>query len=290
MDRELDLRRLRAFLVVAEELNVGRAAERLNITQPALSRQIHALEALVGAELLLRRPRGVALTEAGRELCAEGERLLAHSARALDRTRRAGQGHLGHLAVGFIGSALDVVVRLLGELRSRHPEIDFTLSERAYRQQTAGITTGEDDAAFVRDVVNDDAWQLVELCREESCLVVPVSHALSDRDRISDRELQTLLNEPFVSTRRWLAQRGFEPRTLSEVASTRATLRLVEEGVGLSLMPAGYRSQAGPGVRFVPVEGQGSTLQLALPRRSPSAVARRFMALVAQEFGVARPF
>ncbi|MBF8189952.1 LysR family transcriptional regulator [Nonomuraea sp. K274] len=285
MTSEVDLRLIRSFLAVAEESHVGRAAERLHVSQPTLSRQVQALEAQVGAVLLIRGPHGVSLTEAGRELMVEGERLLAQSGRALDRARRAARGDLGHLSVGFVGSALDAVVSLLGEMRLRHVGVAFTLTERPFREQTAGLATGEDDVAFVRDEnAADSAWRLVELLREDMCLVVPATHPMAERVRVTRKELLAMAGEPFLSTRRWMSLKGFEPRSMDEVASTVATLRLVEAEVGVSLMPARYRSQAGPGVRFVPVAGHTSSLQLALPHRPQSAVTRLFIGLVAERF------
>src|SRR4051812_34654299 len=122
----LDLRLLRSFLAVHEERHLGRAAERLNLTQPALTRQMQALEARVGVQLLHRLPRGMEPTEAGKVLAAHGRRLLAESDRALDQTRRAARGEYGHLAIGFIASAAGrTMAPLLHDLRDRHPGVTF---------------------------------------------------------------------------------------------------------------------------------------------------------------------
>src|SRR4051812_7250681 len=119
---DLELRLLRSLLVVADERHLGRAAARLAITQPALSRQMQTLEARVEAPLLVRLPRGVELTEAGRVLAADARRLVDDSDRALDRARRAGRGDLGHLRIGFIASAADrLMAPLLRRLADRSP-------------------------------------------------------------------------------------------------------------------------------------------------------------------------
>ena len=277
---ELESRLLRAFVTVAEELHFGRAAARLNITQPALSRQVQQLELQIGAQLLARGPHGVALTEAGRVLRADGERLLAQGGRALDRARRAASGDLGHLSAGFVGSALDLVVAALGEMRERHAGVAFTTTERAFREQTAGLESGEDDVAFVRDIEPGSAFAVTALRPEPLCLVVPAAHPLAGRVRVTRRELlKAVASTPIVSTRRWMGLQGLDPPTLDEVASTLATLRLVAAGVGISYMPAGYRSQAGGGVNFVPVSGESSILQIATVPRPPSPVAHRFIEL-----------
>lgn len=277
----LDARLLRAFVTVADELHFGRAATRLNLTQPALSRQVQQLERRIGSPLLVRGSHGVTLTEAGRVLRTDAERLLAQGSRALDRARRAGRGELGHLSVGFVGSALDVVVGLLGSLRSLHPDVVFTVTERAFREQTAGLEAGEDDAAFVRDLRPNGAFELVEIRREPLCLVVPTDHRLAARDRLTRRELlREVSRSPFVTTQRWMGLHGLDPDALDEVASTPLTLRLVAARVGLSYMPSGYRDQAPPDtVRFVPVSGESSVLQLAIGRRPVPPVAERFIAL-----------
>src|SRR4051794_10082733 len=149
----LELRLLRSLLAVAEERHLHRAAERLSLSQPALSRQMQTLEARVGAPLLVRQPRGVELTEAGRVLVADARRLVVESDRALDRTRRAARGELGHVSIGFIASAADrVMAPLLRTFVDRYPGVSFSLTERAWTQQVEGLETGADDVAFVRDL------------------------------------------------------------------------------------------------------------------------------------------
>lgn len=284
MTSEVELRLLRAFRAVADELHIGRAAEVLHVSQPTLSRQMQALESQIGTPLFLRTPHGVALTESGAELRIESDLLLAQAAHAVNRTRRAGSGDLGQLSVGFIGSALDLVVDLLTRMRHRHPAVSIHLTERPYMEQAAGIQVHEDDVAFVRDETPTDAVAVFDLAQEPTCLVIPSTHALAGRSRITHQELVALAAERFLTTRRWMALRGISPRRLDEVTSTRATLRLIQSGVGISLMPQGYRSQAGPDVRFVPVDGHDTTLQLAIPRRPTPPVARRFLNLVDELF------
>src|SRR4051794_31010370 len=136
LELELELRLLRAFVMVAEELHFGRAAARLNITQPALSRQIRDLEDRVETRLLDRGPRGATLTEAGRVLLGDARRLLEQAARMRDRAFQAGQGTLGHVTVGAIGSTIPTLVGpLLREMRARYGQIAFTLVEHQWETQ-----------------------------------------------------------------------------------------------------------------------------------------------------------
>src|SRR3954451_12865989 len=160
----LELRLLRSFLVVYEERHFGRAAQRLQLTQPALTRQVQTLEARIGAPLLLRLPRGVEPTEAGSVLATHARRVIAESERALEQTRRAARGEYSHLAVGFIASAADrTMAPLLGALRDHHPGVTLSLTERTWAVQTDGLENGWDDVAFVRDLPPESPWRALEL-------------------------------------------------------------------------------------------------------------------------------
>jgi DNA-binding transcriptional LysR family regulator len=265
---ELDLRLLRSFVTVAAEGHFGRAATRLAITQPALTRQIQNLEAQIGAAVFIRRTRDLALTEAGRVLLGEAERLLAHSQRALERTRRTAHGDSGHLSLGFLASASDIVVELVRRTRQRHPGITFTFNERAWLEQSAGIESGEDDAAFLRDVPAQVPWQRLELVREPLCVVVPDDHRLASRKRVRAQDLRNLADTPFVASHRWLSrcedEWGFTPRIADEVVSLTATYALVRAGFGVSLLPLAYAPHA-DGIAFVPIGGTTTRLEICWP-------------------------
>jgi len=262
---ELELRLLRSFVTVATEGHFGRAAKRLNITQPALTRQIQDLEARVGAAVLIRRPRDLELTEAGRVLLGEAERLLAHSRRALERTRRTAHGDSGHLCLGFVASASDVLAQLVRLTRERYPGITFTFNERAWLEQTAGLESGEDDVAFLRDIPPSAPWRRLELVREPLCIVVPHHHRLASKERVEVGDLRTLAATPFVASRRWMQRRedewGFTPQIADEVVSLTATYALVRAGFGVSLLPLAYAPDA-RGITFVPIADTSTRLEL----------------------------
>lgn len=280
----MEIWRLNSFLVLAAELHFTRAAERLNVTQPTLSRQILGLEAYLGVPLLVRGPRLISLTDAGRELQREGELLIERNARAVDRTRRAARGDLGSVSVGFVGSAVEALVRCVVRMKELHPDVTFNLSERAYTDPTSELLAGNDDMVLARDLPVDTDWQLVPLGIEQSYLVVSGLHPLAQRDRVSAEDVENLRHETFISTRRWLSMWGFNPRHRYEVSSAQATLQLVSAGIGVSLMPGGYRAEAGGNVRFIPVHGVASRLQLVLPTTTPSQAAREFVEVVLKDF------
>ena len=141
---QLELRLVRYFVAVAEELHFGRAAQRLRMAQPGLSQQIKALELQLGVRLLERTSRQVRLTAAGELLLGEGRRLLAQSERVTDLVRGAGLGQLGSVMVAAIGSATyDVIPRLLREHRRRYPGVEVLLREMSTPAQARALRSGE---------------------------------------------------------------------------------------------------------------------------------------------------
>ena len=280
---ELEFRLLRSFVAVATERHFGRAAKRLNITQPALTRQIQDLEARVGAAVFIRRPRDLELTQAGRVLLGEAERLLAQCRRALERTQRTAQGDIGHLSLGFLASASDVLARLVGLTRERYPGITFTFSERAGRDQSAGLESGEDDAAFLRDIPPGAPWQRLELVCEPLCIVVPNLHPLASREHLEVEDLRALASTPFVASHRWMLGRehewGFVPKVADEVVSLTATYAFVRAGFGVSLLPLAYAPDA-RGTTFVPIVGTTSRLELCWGAGNDQPVRESFLMVV----------
>jgi DNA-binding transcriptional LysR family regulator len=264
---ELELHLLRSLLVVAEEGHVGRAARRLSITQPALSRQIQRLEGRIGAPLFDRGPRGVRLTEAGRVLISDARRLLDESDRAIERARSATRGELGHISIGFLASAADrAMAPVLRALRDRHPGISFSLTERPWRTQLDGLASGADDVAFVREVPAGTPWPTLSLFVDPICLVVRHDHPLAARAEVRAEDLAEL-HEPFLNAPEWLAGRqarwGFQVQVGEDVASPAAQFALARAGFGNPLMPRSFAELAPPDLRFVPVVGETSLQQLA---------------------------
>ena len=278
---DVDLRHLRAFCAVAEELHFGHAAERLHVSQPALSRQISNLEHRLGATLLARGTRKVLLTDAGSVLHREATSVLAQADRAVDRTRRVAQGEAGHLSIGLLGAAVDTLATsVLRAMRKAHPDVTFTLTERPWIDQTAGLESGADDFCFVRDLAPNSGWQTVDLLSEPLCVVLPSDHPLAGEEPLTHSQLALLESESFLSNRRWLAVHcanwPVTPRLTDELVSTHAILALVRAGFGVSFMPASY-SAWGTGVSFVPVEGETSKQQLAYPVSSRSELHQHFL-------------
>jgi len=269
------LRDLRYFLAVAEELHFSRAAERLFVSQPALSKQIRQLERSLGVELFDRDRRAVALTAAGDALLPRASELL----RAWDDARvavsDAAVRESATLTVGLVTSVgRDVLPATSRRFAERRPAARLQLRQIGWHDPTAGLAGGETDVAFVWLPLPDDgsfAWE--PLLSEPRWVVLPAGHRLADRDELGFDEL---LDEPVLALPKsagrlrdfWLGadERGEHPASVAaEVASADATFEAVAGGVGLALVAAGnaklYKRQ---GVTARPVAGLApATLAIA---------------------------
>jgi DNA-binding transcriptional LysR family regulator len=188
---------LAGFIAVAEELHFGRAAERLNMTQPPLSRQIQKLEKAVGAELLERDNRKVQLTAAGRAFLDEARRLMALADRAPITARRIASGRSGLLRIGFTAaSGFSILGPLLEEIAATLPDVDIDLQELVTGEQIAGLQSGELDLGLARPPFDNEVFDSHLLYREAMVLAVPSGHALADLSR--DITEQDLRDEPLI--------------------------------------------------------------------------------------------
>src|SRR5215218_8615631 len=191
-----ELRLIRYFVAVAEELHFGRAAARLHVAQPGLSQQIKSLEQSLGVLLLERTSRQVRLTPAGSLLLTEGRRLLAESARVVDRVRRTGRGEIGRVTVAAIGSATyDVVPRLLRAHRKRCPDVELVLREMSTPAQVQALRAGEIDLGFVRLPADMEELLAYTVREERMALMLPESHPLA---RLEEVPLRSLARERHI--------------------------------------------------------------------------------------------
>lgn len=248
---EIELRHLRYFLAVAEELSFSRAAERLNMAQPPLSQQIQRLEALVGHELFERRPR-VRLTAAGEALLPAARRTLAQVEQGVEATNRAARGEVGLVTVGFAASMiLSVIPPVVRAFRKRFPAVDLQLREMSSAAQVAALREGQIDAGFLREPAPVDPEIRCEAVGEEAFVaVLPPEHPLARRQEVA---LASLANEPFVHFPRPVApglydrilalcqEAGFRPRVVQEAQEWLTIVGLVEAGVGVSLVPESFQ-------------------------------------------------
>ncbi len=308
----VDLRRLRYFIAVAEELNFRRAAERLNISQPPLSQQIQALEEELGARLFLRDRRSVALTEAGDVLLRRARAILASAEGAATEVRRVGRGELGRLVVGVMSAAmLGRLAAILADFRAVGPDVEAQLRQLPPKEQIAAVAAGHVDVAFLsiapsrrRLAVGGVEIAVEPVWEEELVAALPTDHRLANRPEVALRELAA---DPFISLPQApetgyydqlveLCRRlgGFEPAVRQEVEQLPAALALIAAGYGVGLMPVCAAESWRCNVAFPRLEEQpriAVTMIRRADNRSP-ALARFLSSVEARPrrfYAAARP-
>jgi DNA-binding transcriptional LysR family regulator len=256
MDQEVELRHLRYFVAVAEELHFGRAALRLHLAQPPLSQQIRKLEEIIGHRLFTRTSRAVRLTAAGEVFLDRARRTLRTVGEDLAEARSVGRGEIGSLRVGFIGSGmLTPLPAMLGRYRRQHPKADLQLREAMSSQIMRSILDGAVDVGFLRDGGPLPGLESEALFSEPFVAVLPANHRLAGRKAISAAVLR---DEPFVffpqSAGRLAYDKpisicedhGFRPRIVQEAPQWLTVMRLVGAGLGASIAPACVEKIAAP--------------------------------------------
>jgi len=283
----MELRHLRYFVAVAEERHFGRAARRLHMSQPPLSRQIQALEAELGFPLLSRAGRRVELTPAGTVFLEHARRVFAEVDLAVHEGRRADRGESGRIVVGYLSSLpYTGLTNLLRAFREGHPAVEVVLREAPPAGQLDGIKQGRIDVGFVRGPVEDPAIVTECVRRERLLVALPVDHELAPKARIS---LSALAREPFIVFTRaraatffdammaLCAAAGFTPRIVQE-APQLDIVSLVAAGFGIAILPESIRQVQRPDVVFRPIIGSPSTELLVAWHTGPRApVLRSFL-------------
>jgi DNA-binding transcriptional LysR family regulator len=274
-----ELRQLRYFVAVAQELNVTRAAARLGIAQQSLSQQIRALETQFGVALFERGPRGVELTGVGAVLLREARPVLAAAERAVQTVRQAASGEQFELRLGFLTAVAErLVPPLLRAFRDHHSGMLLRAEDIPVAGLVDGLREGRLDAALSRPPLVDDLASEVIL-REPVAAVLPAGHPLADRDELT---LADLAAEPWVLTRptSWppwrrrheedFARAGYQPRVVERGGDPRGVLALVAAGVGVTRLPLSCRGLREHGVSFVPLAGEETTVALVWHAAAPS--------------------
>jgi DNA-binding transcriptional LysR family regulator len=258
---DLDMRKLRYFVAVAQRLHFGRAAAALYISQPALSRQIRQLEQELGVELFERNSRQVRLTPAGQRLAEEGARLLADSEAAVARARRAAAGELC-LTVGFM-LGMDLTAVLAQFTRAR-PDVEVQLQRLRWWNHAAALRDGRVDAGFVRLPLSPDGLQICALYTEPVCVSLPAAHPLAGQASV---HIADLVGEPVLryadAQPEWNAFWTYDPRPDGrhpppgpEVHDMEEIVAYARAGRGVAFLPAPIAASiAPPGVTFVLVDG-----------------------------------
>lgn len=268
----IGLRRLGYFLAVAEELHFGRAADRLGIAQPALSRQIAVLEDVIGALLFDRVRSKVFLTQAGEVLVPQARDILLRTAEAARSVRAAAQGAVGSFAIGFVGSATySLLPGLVQKFRETHPAVDLTLNAMNNAELRRALIDRGIDVAFARSRLDDGEFASESVLVEPLVAVVPLSSPHARGPSIS---LIDLIADGFILYPRHprpsfaddvighCRVAGFDPTVTQETMDLQTAMALVSVGAGLSIVPASVEQSHRHGVAYLKLEDASATTTL----------------------------
>jgi DNA-binding transcriptional LysR family regulator len=259
-----DLNQLRCFVAVAEELHFGRAAARLNMTQPPLSRQIQVLEHIIDAPLLARTSRSVRLTPAGRSFLPEAKRILKLAETASQVARRIALGKTGSLKIGYTAAAAyGYLPELIGACRKRLPDVDFSLKEMVSGEQLEALATGQIDVGLLRPPVGRPEFSTKRVLAEPLLAAIPKKHPLAAREPLSIKDFD---GQPFVmysphESRYFhdllvalFTQADVLPRYVQHLGQIHSILAMVRVGLGVSIVPAAAGNLKIADVRLRPLK------------------------------------
>lgn len=293
----MELRHLRYFVAVAEELHFGRAAARLFIAQPPLSQQIQQLERELGIALFLRTSRRVHLTPAGEVFLAGARQTLAGLDNAVKAAQRAARGETGWLGIGFAASATyDLLPAVLHDFRAQFPEVELSLMELNAVEQAQALRDRGIHVGFARPHVEEADVAVEAVLREPFLVALPETHPLAAQPFVS---MPMLAGEPFISfpekplpsyaqtVRAVCEEAGFTPHVVQEVREMQTALSLVAAGLGIALLPDSVQHLHRDGVVYCSFPEPAPRTELAIVSRKEDAspALRNFLAIVREQVG-----
>ena len=290
----MELRHIRYFVAVAEELNFTRAAARLGIGQPPLSQQIKDLESELGAALLRRVPHGAELTEAGKAFLEEGRRALAAAESAATAVKRAVRGESGHLKLGFTSSAHfnAVVPTTIRQFTGRYPKVQLSLEEANTNKLLDAVSRGALDVAFTHSGLEQGTGLSCLAVKVEPLVAaLPATHAKAGGRAV---RLADLAGDEFILKPRSVGpelhrqvieacrKAGFEPSLGHEAPQLATVISFVAAGLGVALVPASMQDVRASGVSYLPLSDVEASISLCLVwrRADPSKVVQNLVTLV----------
>lgn len=282
----MDLRRLIYFVAVAEELHFGRAASRLAIAQPPLSRQIAQLEADLGVMLIDRSRSQIRLTQAGSVLLERARDVIERLDRTEREIKRIGEGFSGHLRVAFVGSATyGALPTVIKAFRSAYPDVELALSAMNNAELKRAVIQREIDIAVARPSLDDEELKSERLLHEPLILALPDTSAL-----LQDRpiRLSPLRDETFILYPRKprpsfadhilkiCLDEGFIPKSQVLAQDFQTAISLVSVGVGIALVPESVSQSERPGVAYRTYDGHNPGTSLSLNYRRDNRMPQLF--------------
>jgi len=293
----MELRHLRYFIAVAEEGHITRAAERLRMQQPPLSRQIKAIEEEMDVQLFRRKARGVELTDAGRAFLDDARAMLAHLDHAFDTARRTARGEQGRISVGYT-LFHPVVPRVIREFRQAFPLVSLTLEESSPYDLIERMQNDKIDVAFITLIADQEGVAIEPLLEEPRVVALPSGHPLARTENGGDTalSLKSLAGETFTFLGRphsplpmaanavvaACQAAGFSPRVGQIVPNNRSRLNLVAANLGIALIAASLQRNYIEGVVYRRLKRSKQLkipLNLVSRRGDPSAVVTQFLKL-----------
>lgn len=273
----MELRQLKYFITVAEVLHFGRAAEALHLSQPALSKQIQALEDSLGVQLLERTKHWVRLTIAGQKFLETAHRILQEVEQGIQATRQIADGEMGRLKIGFTEATLfSLAPDIIKTYRERYPQVELIVTSGGTETHVEALRTHQIDVGFVYLPIREPSLAIRPLFEEAYVAALPASHRLARQKQIA---LSSLANEPLIFYPRSLApvlyanfikcceQAGFVPNVLQEAELAQTRLGLAAAGVGITFVLSKMQSLSAKGVIYRSIIGEFPTLKLALAWR-----------------------
>lgn len=291
----MELRHLRYFIAVAEELHFGKAAERLCIAQPPLSQQIQQLEKEIGFSLFNRTQRKVELTDAGRLFLDEARSALANLEKAATAGRRIARGEVGWLGIGFVGTATyRYLPAILSEFRQRYPDVELVLRELVTARQADALREKRIHVGLARPAIHEEDLVCKAIVKEQLMAVLPQHHRMSQWKKC---ELSALSSERFVLFPRYpkpsyadyiygiCAGYGFTPNVVQESAEIHTAISLVAAGIGITLAPESVCTAHREGVVYIPIASPDTATELNLVYRhgDHSPVLQNFLRIAETE-------
>lgn len=295
----LEIRQLRYVQAVAEELHFGRAAARLHIAQPALSRQIQQIEQQTGAALFVRSQRKVELTAAGALMLERSRSILRELEQLEQDVRRAGKGELGRLTIGFIhSSTYGLLPRTLQRFRDLYPDVELELREMSIADQATALARDHIDVGLTRPARYAPGIETLSIMEEDFVVAVPAYHPLASS---ASTPLARLSNEPFIlfprassplfnaSILRMCETAGFTPQAIQTATQVHTVVGLVSAGMGVAIVPVTAKNMQVSGVAFLRIQEDPPPVSVVLAwrtsRETPSLRAFRAIAFkVGEEF------
>ena len=273
----MELRHLRYFLAVAEELHFGRAAARIHIAQPPLSKQIQQLEKEIGVQLFKRSKRSVELTNAGKIFQREALGILKSLEHAIKKAKLAGWGDAGWLSIGFIASSTyDVLPIILREFKKKHPQVELVLQEIQSSEQNQALREGRIHVSFARFPKSESGLVFETIFSEQLVAALPQAHPLNKKGFL---RLADLANEPFIlqphppsphtdNTLQIFANAGFTPQIVQTVEEVHTALGLVAAGIGITLLPSSIQNVQMRGIAFRKLKNPTPILEMKMGYRA----------------------